>query len=80
MKRRMYLVLFEDTPLLAFERLGTLFMVAPLDGIAHRGHFEVLRAIDLEQRNQRRGTRSKNKGACLKKELEVPRIVGAAKC
>jgi hypothetical protein len=60
----MYLVLFEDTPLLAFERLGTLFVVAPLDGIAHRGHYEVLRVIDLEQRNQCTRIRLKNKGAC----------------
>lgn len=58
-------MLFEDAPLLAFERLGTLFVVAPLDGIAHRGHVEELRVIDLEQRNQRGRTRLKNKGACL---------------
>jgi hypothetical protein len=31
-------VFFEKTPFLTFEWLGALFVVAPLDGIAHRRH------------------------------------------
>jgi hypothetical protein len=31
-------VFLEKTPFLAFEWLGALFVVAPLDGIAHRRH------------------------------------------
>lgn len=36
--KRQYLVLFEETPSLALQRLGSLFVVAPLDGISHRRH------------------------------------------
>jgi hypothetical protein len=31
-------VFFQQTPFLTFEWLGALFVVAPLDGIAHRRH------------------------------------------
>jgi len=31
-------VLFEDAPLLTLFRLGALFVVSPLDGIAHGTH------------------------------------------
>lgn len=33
-----YLVFFEETEFLALFGLGTLFMVASLDGITHGGH------------------------------------------
>jgi hypothetical protein len=36
------LVLFKDTPLLAAFELGTLFVVSPLNGVAHGGHAERL--------------------------------------
>lgn len=36
--RKTNLVLFEETPSLALQRLGSLFVVAPLDGISHRRH------------------------------------------
>lgn len=32
------LVLFQETPFLTFEWLGALFVVAPLDCVAHRRH------------------------------------------
>jgi hypothetical protein len=32
------LFLLQKTPFLAFKRLGALFVIAPLDGIAHRRH------------------------------------------
>lgn len=43
-------MLFEDTPLLAFERLGSLFVVASLNGIAHGRHYEILMKVDQSKR------------------------------
>jgi hypothetical protein len=37
-KIRTNLFLLQKTPFLAFKRLGALFVIAPLDGIAHRRH------------------------------------------
>jgi hypothetical protein len=35
---RNYLVFFEEPEFLAIFGLGTFFVVAPLDGVAHGGH------------------------------------------
>lgn len=40
-----YLVLFEDTPFLTALELASLAVLAPLDGVAHGGHFGVLFAL-----------------------------------
>jgi hypothetical protein len=37
-----YLVLLENTPFLTALELTTLAVVSPLDGVAHRRHFEWL--------------------------------------
>lgn len=36
----MYFVLLEDAPFLTFERLSALFVVTPLDSIAHGRHYD----------------------------------------
>jgi len=42
-------VLFENTPFLTFEGLSALFVITPLDGIAHGRHHEILRVLGLGQ-------------------------------
>lgn len=39
------LVLFEKAPFLALERLGALFVIAPLNGVAHGRHVGVCSAV-----------------------------------